>query len=127
MMVADSSYLIEGILRDASLLEVDTFLAPDLASCEILNTIWKHEVLIGDLDDSSVLIDLFLELVSAETIQLVRPDERLIRHSYELSAKYKASVYDTMFVALVLELGSQLKTFDEHQKDILSKEENSRE
>ena len=41
MKVADSSYLIEGILRDAALFENETLVAPDLALYEVVNTIWK--------------------------------------------------------------------------------------
>ena len=65
MKVADSSYLIEGLLRNASLLEHETFVSPDLALYEVINTIWKHETLIKDAMDSWARISLFLELVSA--------------------------------------------------------------
>ena len=125
MIVADSSYIVEGILRDASLFENEVIIAPDLALYEIINTLWKHQVLIRDLENSSAHIKLLLELVSTKTIQLVRSDEKLINDTYRLSVKRKAPVYDTVFVALALQLGLGLKSFDERQVDMLLEEEKS--
>ncbi|MBS7623346.1 type II toxin-antitoxin system VapC family toxin [Candidatus Bathyarchaeota archaeon] len=123
MIVADTSYLVEAILRDASLLENDeTIITPDLTVYETINTLWKHEVLIGDLKDSSPYLELLLELISTEAVQLVRPDEKLLKNSYMLSAKHKTPIYDAVLVALALELGLKLKTFDRRQTNILSKE-----
>jgi predicted nucleic acid-binding protein len=51
LKVADSSYLIEGILRNATLLESESFLSPDLALYEVVNALWKHETLMRDLKD----------------------------------------------------------------------------
>jgi predicted nucleic acid-binding protein len=100
-------------------------IAPDLALCEIMNTLWKHEVLIRDLGDSFARINLLLELVSAKTVQLVRPDEKLIDDTYRLSVRHKAPVYDTIFIALALQLGLELKSFDERQVRMLSEEKKS--
>lgn len=122
MIVADTSYVVEAILRDASLLEDENIVTPDLTLYEIVNVLWKHETLIGDLRDSSAYLGLILELASTGTIQLVRPDEKLIIDAYTLSKKHKTSIYDTIFVALALELDLELKTFDNRQTDILSKE-----
>jgi len=122
MIVADSSYLVEGILRDARLIENETIVAPDLVLYEVINTLWKHETLIGDLDDSSSYIDLLVELASAGTILLVRPDRKLLNDTHALSVKHKAPVYDTIFVALALQLGLKLKTYDAQQAKMLSKE-----
>jgi len=122
MKVADSSYLIEGILRNAGILENETFIAPDLALYEVVNTVWKHEALIGDLPDSALRIGLFLELVSAETVQLLRPDKKLLDETYSLSVKYKLPTYDMVFVALALQLDLELETFDDRQSMIFAKE-----
>jgi len=122
MIVADTSFIVEAILRDARLLENETLITPDLTLYETVNIIWKHETLTGDLKDSSHRIDLLQELVSATVIELVRPDERLLKDTYALSTKHKVPVYDTVFVALALELGVELKTFDSRQASIMSKE-----
>ncbi len=123
MKVADSSYLTAGLLRDASLLENEKFVAPDLALYEVVNALWKHETIVKDLRDSSVRIRLFSELISTEAVQLIRPDGKLLGETYSLSIKHRAPVYDTIFVALALELGLDLKTFDSRQSTIMSKEE----
>ncbi len=125
MKVADSSYLIEGLLREASLLENEIFVAADLSLYEVVNTLWKHETILRDLSDSSERIRLFLELISTETIQLVRPDRKLLDESYSLSVKHRLPIYDTIFVALALELGLELKTLDSSQSKILTKEQQS--
>jgi predicted nucleic acid-binding protein len=52
------------LLRDASLLENETSIAPDLALYEVVNTLWKHQVMIRDLEDASVHIELFTDLTS---------------------------------------------------------------
>jgi hypothetical protein len=39
MKVADSTYLIEALLREASILENESFIAPDLALYEVVNTL----------------------------------------------------------------------------------------
>lgn len=122
MIVADSSYLVEGILRNARLIEDETIVAPDLALYEVVNTLWKHEAVIGDLDDSSSHIDLFMQLVSTGAIVLVRPDGKLVNETCALSVKHKTPVYDTVFVALALQLELELKTYDEKQAKMLSKE-----
>lgn len=122
MKVADTSYLVEGILRDASIFENETFVAPDIALYEVVNTIWKHETLIGDLKDSSVRLSMFAELVSNQTIELVMPDKKLLDQTYDLSIRHRTPVYDTVYVALALRLGLELKTFDEKQSVTLLKE-----
>jgi len=126
MIIADTSYVVEAILRDASLLENETLITPDLTVYETVNTIWKHETLVRDLKDPSQHIDLLLKLISTGTIQLVRPDEKLLKTTYALSAKHQASIYDTVFVALALELGLELRTFDDKQAKILSEEKEPR-
>ena len=122
MIVADTSFIVEAILRDASLLEGETIITPDLTIYETVNTLWKHETLIGDLKDSFLRVTLLLELISAGAIQLVRPDEKLMRDTYALSAKHRLPIDDMVFVALALELGLELKTFDNEQANILSGE-----
>jgi predicted nucleic acid-binding protein len=126
MKVADTSYLVEGILRDASIFENETLIAPDIALYEFANTLWKHEALIGDLKDAPTRLAAFLDLVSSQVIELVRPDRKLMNQTLELSKRHHAPIYDTVFAALALQLRLDLKTFDKKQLEILSKEKQSR-
>lgn len=122
MRVADSSYLIEGILRNATLLENGILISPDLALYEVVNTLWKHDALIGDLRDARERIELLTELISTGCLQLVRPDKKLLDETYKLSVKRKLPVYDSVFIALALQLKTDLATFDGKQSDTLTEE-----
>jgi len=122
LKVADSSYLIEGILRDATLLENENLVSPDLAVYEVVNALWKHETLIRDLKDPQDRIDLLSDLVSNEQVQLVRPDKELLNETYALSVKHGLAIYDCVFIALALQLKMDLATFDSKQSTILSEE-----
>jgi len=126
LKIADSSYLIEGILRDATLLENETLVSPDLVLYEVANTLWKHETLIGDLRDSQQRIELLLDLVSNERVQLVRPDRKLLNETYALSLKHRLPIYDSIFVALALQLRIELATFDNKQSSVLSQEKQTK-
>jgi predicted nucleic acid-binding protein len=125
LKVADSSYLIEGILRDAALFESDTFVSPDLALYEVVNALWKHEKLFHDLKDSREHVELLLDLVSNERIQLVRPDRKLLHETYMLSLKHGLAIYESVFIALALQLKMDLATFDSKQAGVLSGERQS--
>jgi predicted nucleic acid-binding protein len=124
LKVADSSYLIEGILRDATLLENDTLVSPDLVLYEVVNALWKHETLIGDLRDSQQHVELLLEWVSNDRVQLVRPDKKLLYETYALSLKHRLSIYDSIFIALALQLKMDLATFDTKQSKVFTQEKN---
>ena len=119
MKVADTSYLIEGILRDATLLENETLVSPDLALYEVVNALWKHEKLLHDLKDAQERIDLLSELVLNGRVQLVRPDGKLLKETYALSGKYSLAIYDSVFIALALQLKMELATFDSKQSKVL--------
>ena len=119
MKVADTSYLIEGILRDATLLENETLVSPDLALYEVVNALWKHETLLHDLKDAQERIDLLSELVLNGRVQLVRPDGKLLKETYALSGKYSLAIYDSVFIALALQLKMELATFDSKQSKVL--------
>ncbi len=121
MIVADTSYLVQGLLRDAGLLQED-ILSPELALYEVANTAWKHEFILRDLQNSWQYIEVFLQLVGDEKVLLITPNRKILQETHALSAKYRTSAYDTVFVALALHLGLELKTFDDAQARIFSKE-----
>lgn len=118
MIVADSSYLIEGLLKDSSLLEDEEIVTPELALYEVTNAIWKHETVLTDIKDGEAFLELFLELIEVQAIRLVRPDEKIIRKAYTLASDKNTTFYDTIFVVLALELGLDLKTFDKTQEQL---------
>jgi len=124
LKVADSSYLIEGVLRDATLIERETLVSPDLALYEVVNALWKHETRLHDLKNAEEHIEILLDLISNEQVQLVAPDRRLLSETYRLSVKHGLAIYDCIFIALALQLKMELATFDGEQSAILSEERN---
>jgi predicted nucleic acid-binding protein len=117
-IVADSSYIIEGLLKDKSLLEGYNIFAPDYGLYEVLNTVWKHEVLLKKVADSSTILTIFFDLVSSGRIRFMALEEETIRSAYALAVKTRTPVYDAVFVALAKQLDIALKTFDMKQAEI---------
>jgi len=101
------------------LLEHDIIVAPELALYEVSNSLWKHEAVLHDISDGREYLDLLFQLVSTETIRLVIPDEKIAGEAYKLAVTKKCTVYDAIFVALAIDLGLELKTFDEAQRSLL--------
>ena len=116
--------MVEGLLKNKALLEEDTILTPDLATYEIVNSIWKHQWLLKDLRDGRPYVSILYGLVESRKIRLIHPDQELMEMSYSIAARHDVSVYDAVFVALALESGSELMTFDKQQSAILQKEVN---
>ncbi|MDV3277236.1 MAG: type II toxin-antitoxin system VapC family toxin [Nitrososphaerales archaeon] len=122
MRVADSSYITEGLLKRKGLLEEDFLLTVDLAVYETANSIWKHQCLLKDLKNGAPYVSILHELIESGRIRVIRPGKELMEKAYSLAAKYRRPIYDTIFVALALELGSELATFDRRQTELLRSE-----
>lgn len=122
MKVADSSYIVEGLLRRKELLEEDILITVDFALYEAVNAVWRHQFLIGDLGDGVPYISVLYGLVESGRIRVIRPGEDLMKYGYSLAAKNHRSIYDAIFVALALELTSDLATFDKRQAELLQQE-----
>ncbi len=122
MIVADSSYIAEGVLVDEALLRKDDMVAPDLAIYETMGAIWKHQVLLGRISDGQGYLAALADLVRSNRLVALEPDNRLVSATYDLSARYRAHPRDAIFVALAFMTGLELKTFDRNQKRILERE-----
>lgn len=118
--VADSSYIIEGLLKDSSLFHGVVLYAPDYGLYEVLNAVWKHQVLLKRLKESDIVLCLFFDLIAAERIKFVALTEETVRDVYELATRTKTPIYDAAFVALAIELGTKLETFDEKQAKLFA-------
>jgi len=119
LIVADSSFIIEGLLRKKRLLEEDTILTLDLALYEVTNSIWKHHYILKDLEDGLPYLSIFFGLIDAGTIRMVSPTDEIMKQSYLLATRNKLSIYDTAFVSLALKSGLELKTFDKQQNSVM--------
>lgn len=119
--MADSSYVVEGLLKDVSLFEGFVICCPDYSIYEILNAVWKHQVLLKRIKDSRIIIDTLFDLISAQNIQFLTLKEKTIREAYNLAMKTKMPIYDVVFVILAKELGVELNTFDKRQAAIFKR------
>ena len=116
LVVADSSYIIHGLLKDSSLLDND-MCSTDYGLYEVLNAVWKHQVL-GRIKDSGTIIEVLFELAAAGRIRFMAMQEGTIKKAYELAVKEKITVYDSAFITLAGELGVGLRTLDKRQAQI---------
>jgi predicted nucleic acid-binding protein len=122
LIVADSSFLVHGLLRDRNVLESDSIITLDLALHEVVNSVWKHQYIIKDIKQGYDFVSVMFEMIDSNAIVLVRPDRKLVELAYNIAAKHKTSFYDCIFVALAIEVGLALKTMDEQQAKILKAE-----
>ncbi len=123
--MADSSFLVEGLLKRKELLEKELIATPTLALYEVANSIWKHERVLRDIGAGSEYLSVLYSLVDSGAITLVDPSEELAGESYFLALKHGTSVYDTTFISIALELGVELETFDAGQRSIFKAEQKS--
>jgi predicted nucleic acid-binding protein len=125
LRIADSSYIVEGLLKRSDFLEEDFLLTVDLAVYETVNSIWKHQCLLKDLKDGSPYVSVLQELIESGRIRVIRPGKELMEKAYSLATKHRRPIYDTVFVAIALQLGLELATFDKHQSVLLHTESQS--
>ncbi|MEO9295353.1 MAG: type II toxin-antitoxin system VapC family toxin [Nitrososphaera sp.] len=100
------------------MLEDRPIVSPDLALYEVMNTIWKHQIVLKDIRDGKPYLNFLFELVSSRGLLLVRPDEKIVQDAYTLCIEKKCAFYDAVFIVLAKELKAKLQTFDEVQRSI---------
>ncbi len=122
MIVADSSFLVHGLLKDRNVLESESIITLDLALHEVVNSVWKHQYIIKDIRQGYDFANVMFDMIDSNAITLVRPDRKLVEMAYNIAAKHKTSFYDCIFIALAIEAGLALKTMDGQQAKILKAE-----
>jgi predicted nucleic acid-binding protein len=122
LKIVDSSFLVEAILKRKELLEEDSLLTVDLAIYETANSIWKHQVLLKDVEDGLAYVSILVGLIESGRILLVSPGKELVEKAYSIAARNRRTFHDAVFIALALQLGSELHTFDKGQTQLLAKE-----
>jgi predicted nucleic acid-binding protein len=65
---------------------------------------------------------IFHGLLETNKIRVVRPSLGLMERSYALAARNGLPIYDAVFIALALEVGAALKTYDRRQAAVMRKE-----
>jgi predicted nucleic acid-binding protein len=122
VIVADSSYIVEGLLKNKKLLSDDQIVAPELVVYEVTNAIWKHENLLKDLENGKPYLSIFYGLIEAGRITILSPNVSLMQESYSIAKRNRITVYDAVFVSLAIKLGLVLKTYDKVQIRALKSE-----
>jgi len=115
VIVADSSYIVEGLLKNKKLLSDDQIVTPELVVYEVTNAIWKHENLLKDLENGKTYLSIVYGLIEAGTITILSPNERLMQEAYSVAKRNGITVYDAVFVSLAIKLGLALRTYDRAQ------------
>jgi predicted nucleic acid-binding protein len=78
VIVADSSYITEGLLSNKELLK-EQIISPELIIYETANTIWKHEYLLKRIQNGQEYLSLLYGLINSGKITVIFPDENLIQ------------------------------------------------
>ncbi len=87
--------------------------APDIALSEALNALWKHHVLLNDLNDEAFwgavedLLMLWRGLTSCRTADIAH-------EAAEIAVKHRMTVYDALYLTLALKNNATLLSFDEN-------------
>ena len=123
MIVADSSYIVEGLLNKVELIkEHDQIVTSELAIFEVANALWKRERIFKDLDDGLPYLSIFYGWLETSKILLVGSGHGLLQDSLLIARRNAVSPYDAVFVALALRTGLRLMTFDQKQSAVMRKE-----
>ena len=92
--------------------------SPDYGLYEVLNVVWKHQVLLRKIKESRIIIETLFELIAAGRVRFLAMEEETVKKAYELAVKTKTTIYGSIFVVLASELGAELKTLDKRQAKI---------
>lgn len=116
--------MTHAILKDIDVVTSipDPVISVDLVVHEVANSIWKHEYVLKDIKDGLEYLSEFIHMIKSGKITLVTPDESLIKRAYGIASKHKQTFYDSIFVALALDTGSELETLDDRQQEIFYSE-----
>ena len=128
MIVLDASFIVKLVLEEPYSDEAEStvkelvrrgerLVSVDIALSEVLNTLWKHRVLVGDLGEEALeeavsdLLLLWERLGKVNTF-------RLGRCSLELAVEHHITVYDALYIAAALEHRAGLATYDDKQSKV---------
>ncbi|MBI3859150.1 MAG: type II toxin-antitoxin system VapC family toxin [Thaumarchaeota archaeon] len=125
MIVADSSFLVQGLLIDRRLFQRDKILTLDLATYEVANAIWAHQERLKDIRDGLPFLKTFYDLMKSSMVTALSPSFELMQRAYDLSVAHGVSVYDAVFIVLALRTGLELGSFDRQQLDLMERVSNA--
>jgi len=107
---------IRRIVREA-LARGSSINVPDIALAEALNALWKHRVLIQDLDEEGFR-GAVKDLLALWRRLAVHRSESLAPRAVEIAVERRVTVYDALYLALAESTNSTLLTFDGELKGV---------
>lgn len=108
-----------------SLFSDEEIVAPDLVVYEVANVVWKREHLLKNLVNGQQYLAIFFGFIESGKITILPPNETIIQKSCKIAKQNDITLYDALFIALALEFGLPLKTFDKAQIRAFKSERNS--
>lgn len=122
MPIIDASVLASYLVRDEffedarEILYTADIIIPDLIVPEVANVIWKHVYLYHRIN-----VDEALELINNMNILIknleVVSSIKVIGNALKIAVEIGITVYDAIYLALIIDKNEKLKTFDEKLKD----------
>ncbi len=124
MIVVDSSALIKLLITEKDsghAIEVfqsvtgkgEQLLAPDIIFSEVMNGLWKHNVLLKDVSDKKLEIARESLVMVYADLELSKATE-LAEEAIKIGTKHKVTFYDSLYVTLSISTDAQLFTFDKY-------------
>jgi len=131
MIILDASFLVKLVLEEECSSEAENVLKSlieageristiDIALSEVLNALWKHYILIKDIDKGMLkgavkdLLDLWEKIGKIHTGELATK-------ALNLAMKHRVTVYDSLYIAAALKYRAGLATYDSKQREIAAK------
>jgi len=123
VIVIDASSLAKYLLRERNWEVIENYLVKTVYSMdhivkEVSNAIWKHVVLYRRIE-SDLGLQLYKQLkrLIHERIIVLENQEQYLDKAIELAIRYRATIYDTLYIAQALRYG-ELLTSDKIQAEI---------
>ena len=131
MIVLDSSAIVKLVLNERGSYEVmnivkkavtegEEIITIDIALSEVLNALWKHHVLLKDIDERSFKESVRDLLRIWKYMKKVNTSEVALK-AIEIAENYRITVYDALYLSVALLKGAKILTFDERQTEIARK------
>ncbi|RLF10462.1 MAG: VapC toxin family PIN domain ribonuclease [Thermoprotei archaeon] len=125
MIVVDASALSAFILREDGWRDLAKYMvycaSVDHVVKEVANAIWKAAYMkkLLTISEAHKAYDILLRIVNKNVV--LYPELKYLSKAVEISMRYGATVYDSLYIALASEEGMPLLTLDELQIQVAEK------
>ena len=125
MIVIDASSLAKYILKEDNWIELEEIIrnnnvySIDLIAKEVLNTIWKHHIILNTISLKTALekIEILNKMIKDKLLTLENEKE-YYNEAIKIALKHKITVYDALYIAQAKKYNTTLVTSDKAQATI---------